>query len=61
MKLTRLCTMYHAGIDDSDETEILASLMDPNGKCQLLFRMIAFGMGINILDIRYILTLRPSL
>ena len=51
----RLFAMYHARIDDSDKGEILSSLKDPNGKCRLLFCTVAFGMGVNIPDIRYII------
>ena len=44
--------MYHARLDDSDKGEILSSFKDPNGKCRL-FCAVAFGMGVNIPDIRY--------
>lgn len=55
----RLFAMYHARIDDSDKGEILSSLKDPNGKCRLLFCTVAFGMGVNIPDIRYIIHYGP--
>jgi ATP-dependent DNA helicase RecQ len=55
----RLFAMYHARIDDSDKREILASLTDPDGKCRLLFCTVAFGMGVNIPDIRYIIHYGP--
>ena len=54
----RLFAMYHARIDDSDKSEILASLKDPDGKCRL-FCTVAFGMGVNIPDIRYIIHYGP--
>lgn len=55
----RLFAMYHARIDNSDKTEILSSLKDPAGKCRVLFCTVAFGMGVNIPDIRYIIHYGP--
>ena len=55
----RLFAMYHARINDSDKSEILSSLKDPYGKCRLLFCTVAFGMGVNIPGIRYIIHYSP--
>ena len=41
--------MYHSKID---EEQILASLRDENGVCRVLLSTIAFGMGVNISNIR---------
>ena len=51
--------MFHAKIDDSDKNEILTSLKDPDGKCRLVFSTVAFGMGVNIPDIRNVIHYGP--
>ena len=55
----RLFAMYHAKIDDSDKDSILSSLGDTNGKCRVVFCTVAFGMGVNISNIRYIIHYGP--
>lgn len=55
----RLFAMYHAKIDDTDKDSILSSLRDVNGKCRLVFCTVAFGMGVNIPNIRYVIHYGP--
>ena len=55
----RIFAMYHARIDDADKNEILSSLKDPAGKCRLLFCTVAFGMGVNIPDIQFVIHYGP--
>ena len=57
----RLFAMYHAKIDDSDKDSIMSSLGDTNGKCRVVFCTVAFGMGVNISNIRYIIHYGPPL
>ena len=54
-----LFAMYHSRIDENDKKAILESMANPNGTCRILFATIAFGMGINIPDIRTVIHLGP--
>ena len=56
----RLFAMYHARIDDEDKQAILESMADQNGKCRILFFTIAFGMGVDIVNIRTVIHFGPS-
>ena len=55
-----LFAMYHAKITDDQKSAILASFSNPDGKCRVLFATIAFGMGVNIPNIRMIIHYGPS-
>ena len=56
----RLFAMYHSKIEKSDKRKILLSLRDEDGVCRVLFSTIAFGMGVNISNIRYVIHYGPS-
>jgi ATP-dependent DNA helicase RecQ len=52
--------MYHAKITDGEKKTLLKSFTETNGYCRVLFCTIAFGMGINILNIHRIIHNGPS-
>ena len=56
----RLFAMYHSKIDESDKEEILKSLKNEHGVCRVLFSTIAFGMGVDIPNIRFVIHYGPS-
>ena len=56
----RMFAMYHSKIDVYDKEQILKSLRDEKGVCRVLFSTIAFGMGVNISNIRYVIHYGPS-
>ena len=51
----RLFAMYHSKVDESDKKDILTSLRNENGVCRVLFSTIAFGMGVDIPNIRTVI------
>lgn len=57
---TCLFAMYHAKVTDAQKVSILDSFSVANGCCRVLFSTIAFGMGVNIPDIRMIIHFGPS-
>ena len=56
----RLFAMFHAKIDDKDKAKIMDSVRNPAAACRVLFCTIAFGMGVDISDIRTVIHYRPS-
>lgn len=50
----RLIDMYHRSIDDESKKRILESFKKPDSCIRCLFATIAFGMGIQIKDIRIV-------
>ena len=50
--------MYHARVDEDDKKEILAAFQPTDGTC-ILFSTIAFGMGVDIPDVRTIIHYGP--
>ena len=56
----RLFAMYHAKVDEEDKKEILKSMTKLDGTCRVLFSTIAFGMGVDIPDIRTVIHFGPS-
>ena len=52
--------MYHARISEDDKKQILESMVTPNGKCRILFCTTAFGMGIDVSNIRTIIHFGPA-
>ena len=57
---TRMFAMYHAKVDNSDKSQILESFRNPHGTCRVLFSTIAFGMGVDISDIRFVIHYGPA-
>lgn len=57
---TRTFAMYHAKVDTSDKTQILQSFRSKQGTTRVLFSTIAFGMGVDISDIRLVIHYGPS-
>ena len=55
-----LFAMYHAKITESQKKVLIDSFSALNGNCRVLFSTIAFGMGINITNIRRIIHYGPS-
>ena len=47
--------MYHSKITDEEKQVLTKSFMIPTGLCRVLFCTIAFGMGINIPNIRRVI------
>ena len=56
----QLFAMYHAKVDEEDKVQILESMTRPHGNCRVLFCTIAFGMGVDIPDIRTVIHFGPS-
>ena len=56
----RLFAMFHARIDDENKQAILESMVNPEGKCTVVFSTIAFGMGVDIPNIRTVIHFGPS-
>ena len=52
--------MYHAKITDEEKLVLTKSFMDPSGVCRVLFCTVAFGMGINISNIRRVIHNGPA-
>ena len=52
---TKLFKMYHSGMSRADLDGILASFAEEESKTRFLIATIAFGIGINIKDIRLVL------
>ncbi len=55
----RLFAMYHARADEDDKKTILAAFQPTDGTCHILFSTIAFGMGVDIPDVRTIIHYGP--
>ena len=51
--------MYHAHVDEDDKKAILAAFQPTEGTCRILFSTIAFGMGVDIPDVRTIILYGP--
>ena len=56
----QLFAMFHARIDDDDKQAILESMVDPEGKCRVVFSTITFGMEVDIPNIRTVIHFGPS-
>lgn len=56
----RLFAMYHARVDEEDKKAILGAFQPADGTCRILFSTIAFGMGVDIPDIRTVIHYGPS-
>ncbi len=56
----RLFAMFHSRVDDDDKVKIMDNVKNPAGTCRVLFCTIAFGMGVDIPDIRTVVHYGPS-
>lgn len=52
--------MFHSKITDSDKEILLESFSKTDGKCRVIFSTIAFGMGVNIPNVRHVIHFGPS-
>ena len=57
---TRLFAMFHARVDGEDKETILKSFCNPSGICRVIFSTIAFGMGVDVPDVRTVIHFGPS-
>ena len=55
----RLFAMYHARVAEVDKKQILESMVNPDGNCRVLFCTTAFGMGIDVPNIRTVIHFGP--
>ena len=51
--------MYHARVDDEDKKIILRTFQPPSGTCRILFSTVAFGMGVDIPNVRTVIHCGP--
>lgn len=56
----RLFAMFHARVEEEDKQCILESFAPLTGVCRVVFSTIAFGMGVDIDDIRFVIHFGPS-
>ena len=56
---SRLFAMYHAQVSENDKKLILESMLTPNGTCRILFCTTAFGMGVDVPNIRTVIHFGP--
>ena len=55
-----LFAMFHAQVDEEDKHNIISSFSSPSGICRVIFSTIAFGMGVDVPDIRTVIHYGPS-
>ena len=55
----KLIQIFHAKVDPDSETDIPADFCSPNSMVRCLISTIAFGMGMQIPDIRYVIHWGP--
>ena len=53
--VSRLFAMFHSRVDDNDKSLILDSMKNPDGICRVVICTIAFGMGVDIPNIRTVI------
>lgn len=51
----RLVGEFHGALEDRDQKKILSSFLKPESPVRLLICTVAFGLGVNIPDIRYVI------
>jgi len=51
--------MYHSRVGDDEKQQILQSMLNPQGNCRVLFSTTAFGMGVDVPNIRTVIHLGP--
>ena len=55
----RLVFEYHGETEPEDQQRIITNFRPPNGRIRLVIATVAFGLGLNIPDVRYILHWGP--
>ena len=55
----RLFAMFHARVDEQDKEQVLRCFKSEHGICRVVFSTIAFGMGVDIADIRTVIHYGP--
>ena len=56
----RLFAMFHSRVDEEDKASIIDSMKKSDGACRVVFCTIAFGMGMDISNIRTVVHYGPS-
>jgi len=56
---SRLFAMYHSRVGNDKKQQILQSMLNPQGNCHVLFSTTAFGMGVDVPNIRTVIHLGP--
>ena len=56
-----ICEIYSSVTDEAVKNRVLSSFTDPNGLVRIVVATIAFGLGINAPDVRYIVNWGPVL
>lgn len=56
----RLFAMYHARVDEEDKKSILSAFQPTDSTCRILFSTVAFGMGVDIPDVRTVIHYGPA-
>lgn len=51
----RLVGEFHGALEDRDQKKFLSSFLKPESPVRLLICTVAFGLGVNIPDIRYVI------
>ncbi len=55
-----ICEIYSSVTDETVKNRILSSFTDPNGLVRIVVATIAFGLGVDAPDVRYIVNWGPS-
>ena len=56
---TRLFAMYHSRVGEDEKQQIMQSILNPHGTCRVLFSTTAFGMGVDVPNIRTVIHFGP--
>ena len=51
--------MYHSRAGDDEKQQIMQSMLNPHGNCRVLFSTTAFGMGVDVPNIRTVIHFGP--
>ena len=52
---SRLFAMYHSQVSEDEKHQIMESIVNPDGNCRVLFSTTAFGMGVDVPNIRKVI------
>ena len=55
-----MCKLFTASSHENDKTRILAQFSRPNTHLKVIVATIAFGMGIDVPDIRHVIYWGPQ-